>query len=218
MPRYADYVDHPRYGRAPRWTGLDPDPDAPDVTFNNAPLTEKGRRECEKALGITLPPLDSTTHLIRGTAVVAGPKLDTVSCCPPSHYADLDCACIDCTRRFIFFADEQRFWYEELGFPIEAFAVRCHECRRAARGLVRARARYEELYHHENRNRGDSLEMAECCLDLMEAGVFSYRQRERVRQLLNTLPADERGDRRPSAIEERLHAYEASARTGGDST
>jgi len=212
MSDYADYVEHPRYGRGPRRTGLDPIADLFDVRIHNAPLTDAARRECERLLGFSLPADTGSIRVIPKTGIAADPNLEATV--PPTHYADLDCPCVGCNRRFIFFADEQRCWYEELGLPLEAFAVRCHACRAAARGVARTRARYEALYHIEDRGRGDTLEMAECCLELMEAGIFSPRQRERVRQLLNTLPAEERGDQRPAAIEERLRAYEAALGAG----
>ena len=31
MEDFADHVEHPRYGKSPRFTGLDSNPDAPEV-------------------------------------------------------------------------------------------------------------------------------------------------------------------------------------------
>jgi len=66
--------------------------------------------------------------------------------CPVCHvpryfFVDLERSCVDCDRSFIFGAAEQKHWYEELGFHVNATAVRCLTCRRARRADRRLRAR-----------------------------------------------------------------------------
>lgn len=48
-----------------------------------------------------------------------------------------------------------------------------------------------KLFHQSDRSPEESLEMAECCLGLIEAGDFSARQTERVRMLLNQVGREE---------------------------
>jgi hypothetical protein len=60
-------------------------------------------------------------------------------------------------------------------------------CRKQQQGIALKRERYEELFHVEQRNEAENAEMAECSLSLIEADVFSRRQLERVRMLLNRL-------------------------------
>ena len=94
--------------------------------------------------------------------------------------------CRDCDKPFIFFAQEQKYWYEELGFPLESDCVRCFSCRKCQQAIALKRQRYEELFHIVERTVDESLEMADCCLSLIEASVFSSNQAERVRMLLKT--------------------------------
>ena len=109
---------------------------------------------------------------------------------PVTHYFDVKRLCQACGKPFLFFAEEQRHWYEDLGFPLEADCVRCVQCRKRQQGLARIRERYEELFHLAARTSDDQLEMAECCLSLVEAGTFHRRQLEHVRALLKSLAAE----------------------------
>ena len=112
----------------------------------------------------------------------------------------------DCDRPFIFFAAEQKYWYEELGFPLESDCVRCVVCRKKQQGLELKRQRYEELFHVPERTPEQNLEMAECALSLVEAGVFAkQRQLERVRATLKRVSSDPK----LQALWERVHALEA---------
>ena len=58
-----------------------------------------------------------------------------------------------------------------------------------SRGQPRKRERYEELFHILERTAEENLEMAECCLSLIEEGVFHADQTQRVRQLLKRVDA-----------------------------
>ena len=60
-------------------------------------------------------------------------------------YVDIARPCRSCGRWFIFFALEQKYWYEELGFFIDADCVHCQECRNKTHEHERRRARYAEL-------------------------------------------------------------------------
>src|SRR5690606_36527388 len=127
-----------------------------------------------------------------------------------THYFDLERQCRDCGRSFIFFAEEQKFWYERLGFGLESDCVRCVDCRKKQQGIARQREIYESLFHAVNRTEEQSLEMAEACLTLIEDHVFTTRQTERVRMLLNAIPedADTRRRSRYTDLVKRLIAIE----------
>lgn len=60
-------------------------------------------------------------------------------------------------------------------------------CRRRQHGIAAKRERYEELFHLRERTADG--ETAECCLSLIEEGVFDTRQTQRVRQLLKEAEA-----------------------------
>ena len=160
---YADYVDHPRFGKRPRVTRLNPQTDLttgkPFLHWNAAERIPNTAIEAD------------LTRQSRATVAV-------------THYYDVKRTCRDCGRPFIFFAQEQKHWYEELGLPLEADCVRCVPCRKRQHGIAAKRERYEELFHVPARNADEHLEMAECCLSLIEAGMFNQRQLEHVRELL----------------------------------
>ncbi|HLK57922.1 MAG TPA: zinc-ribbon domain containing protein [Chthonomonadaceae bacterium] len=193
---YADYVEHPRFGKSPRFTGFDPNPNSPEVHlhWNTGYIREWERRRYEHDPG-SFPwyyagIFDRKPYLVPGTAIVADTSRQNWRTVPVTHYYDLDRRCPDCGRRFLFFAEEQKHWYEELGFPLEAQAVRCPLCRKRLQQLDRTRRRYEQLFHLSTRSVEETLEMADCCLTLVEAGIFHPRQKEHVRILLKHLPED----------------------------
>ena len=166
---YAGFVEHPRYGRRPRFTSK-PDPveqgwSGPHFHFHSSP-----------------------EERIPGTAIAA----DLARQCPATiavtHYFDTKRACLDCRRPFIFFAAEQKHWYETLHFPLEANCVRCPVCRKRTQVLSRVRREHDTLAKVRPRTMEQNLAMAGCVLTLVEAGVFPPRQLEKVRMLLKRVP------------------------------
>jgi hypothetical protein len=142
---------------------------------------------------------------IPNTAIPADLSRQMPATVPVTHYFDAKRQCVDCGKPFIFFAAEQKYWYEELGFPLESDCVRCVVCRKKQQGLELKRDRYEELFHVEARTVEQNLEMAECALSLAEVGVFGKRQLERVRATLKKVPSGAK----LQALWERVHALEA---------
>jgi Probable zinc-ribbon domain len=186
---YEAFVAHPRYGDRPRVTGLNPTtkdhnkPGEPIVLIHwHSPP------ECR----------------IPNTAIVADIAKQNFTTFPVSHYFDVKRTCRDCKRPFLFFAEEQRHWYEELGFPLDADCARCVPCRKREQGIARTRQRYEELFHVAKPSDEELLEMAECCLSLIEASLFSPRQHERVRMLLNRVPDGHRYAKRKQKLVARV--------------
>jgi hypothetical protein len=100
---YANYVEHPRYGRGPRFTGLQPG--AIPLGYRRTIYHDEG--------------------LIEGTAIAADLDWQSWSPVPVLYYFDLKRTCADCARPFLFFAEEQKYWYETLGFDLSADCVRC---------------------------------------------------------------------------------------------
>jgi hypothetical protein len=167
---YADFVDHPRFGQRPRETGFNP-----TATFASEPGKPR----------VHLHWHSSQDNRIPNTAIAADYTKQIFTVVGVTHYFDEVRTCQQCSRRFIFFAEEQKHWYEELGFSLDADCRRCVPCRKNEQGIAKNRQRYEELFHVAKRTVGQTLEMAECCLDLIEGSHFSRRQTERVRMLLN---------------------------------
>jgi hypothetical protein len=185
--KYADYVEHPRFGRYPHVTGLNPESDLttgkPFLHWN-------------------------ATARIPNTAIEADLTRQSRATVPVTHYYDVSRECRDCGRPFIFFAQEQKYWYEDLGLPLEADCVRCVPCRKREHGTAAKRARYEELFHTVERTADENLEMAECCLFLIEEGVFNVRQAQHVRQLLRQAEAQGGATEAGEALKTRLDALE----------
>ncbi len=213
--KYSEFVDHPRYGRRPRITGLNPNPTDRGVHLHwNTTTHEEIVAQYEAAIGKKWPYGDwssySETKRIPNTAIIADLSRQTPATIPVTHYFDLERICLDCKKPFIFFAAEQKHWYEELGFGLESDCVRCVECRKRQQGISRQRERYETLFHVESRTEEQTLQMADACLSLIKSGIFSARQTERVRMLLNSIPEDAhiRGTARFTDLIGRLHAAE----------
>ncbi|WP_366929827.1 zinc-ribbon domain containing protein [uncultured Thiodictyon sp.] len=96
---YSKFVDHPRYGRLPRMTGLNPDTNYTDVF-----LHWHSAKECR----------------IPNTAIRADLSRQTPATVQVTHYFDVRRQCRDCDKPFIFFAEEQKYWYEILGFGLDS--------------------------------------------------------------------------------------------------
>ncbi|NKB54346.1 MAG: hypothetical protein GKR97_19405 [Rhizobiaceae bacterium] len=161
---FDSFVEHPRYGRHPQITGLNPKPDFDTRVFLH-----------------WASPADQR---IENTAIVADLQRQSPATIPVTHYFDVKRVCRDCNSPFLFFAQEQQHWYEDLEFPLESDCVRCSPCRKMQQGLVQKQARYEELFHLAQRTFDEDLEMAECCISLMEASLFGHKQIPRVRMIL----------------------------------
>jgi hypothetical protein len=191
--KYRDYVDHPRYGRRPNKTGLNPSPIDANVRLHWNTTTHKEIvAQYESILGKRWPYGDfsaytSGTKRIPGTAIVADVSKQIRATVPVTHYFDLERRCRDCNRQFIFFAEEQRYWYEELGFGLESDCIRCTDCRKKQQGIAWLRERYESLFHVETKSEELTLELADCCVRLVEEGVFTHARLEFARMLLNKI-------------------------------
>ena len=167
---YSGFVEHPRYGKAPRFTGLDVT-DAPD-----------GQVYCHwhSAVGVR----------VAGTAVVADVSRQRPATLHVTHYFDAKRVCRTCGRPFLFFAEEQKYWYEDLEFPLEADCVECVPCRKDEQRLRLIRQKYDELSRETARSEADTLNLVECGVLLVESCVFSVKALPKLRGLLKTVSVD----------------------------
>src|SRR5262245_22376954 len=120
LPLPSDLVAHPRFGRKVRPSGHRVDPDKLRASF--------WQYQNEVLFPESAIPAD-TTRQNHGV-------------CNRPWYVDILKACVKCGRGFLFFAEEQRFWYEDLGFFVDADCIRCPECRAAERTLRNRFNRY----------------------------------------------------------------------------
>jgi len=47
----------------------------------------------------------------------------------PEFYYDAEFECVDCAKKEIWTAENQKYWFEELGKTINSRAIRCQICR-----------------------------------------------------------------------------------------
>lgn len=202
--KYDKYAEHPRFGHRPRRTGLNPDPYDASVNLHyNATNLDEIRRRLLLLTGEDLPNAKQLEPFwpkglprISGTAVKAEPAKQNKPTVPVTHYFDVERVCRRCSQPFIFFAEEQKHWYEELGFRLEVDCVLCHPCRKREQSLAAKRAAYERLVKSKSRDWRETLQMVNFAVSLSEEGVFSGRVVERMRAALKSVPAEERD--RPS--------------------
>lgn len=168
--KFKEFVCHPRYGRSPRYTGLDVD----SKSGSNARLLHHSSKH----------------HRVPGTAIVANTNQQKPGISFITHYCDTVKCCIACHRNFIFFADEQRYWYETLKFDLGVDCFQCSECRKTTHWMERLRRRYEHLLHDNDRSDADNLELAECCITLVEHSVFGQNAVQFARRSLNQIPEE----------------------------
>ena len=87
----------------------------------------------------------SSENIFPETAIPADVSKQNYSVFPRPIYVDILKDCRSCGRRFIFFAKEQRHWYEVLRFFIDADCVDCPECRADSQQVRRRFRRYGRL-------------------------------------------------------------------------
>ena len=172
---FQAYVEHPRYGRGPRYTGFDPPAKQP---FDAHWHSNKKIRVADTAIEAN----GSKQHWVIG-ARSYGFGLSV------RYYFDVRRVCQDCNRPFLFFAEEQRHWYEKLRIPLEVDCIRCHNCRRKHRKHARLRKRFSELLDVSRPSASELVELVTISLDLIADGEFSAHQKmfDRIRMWLRRL-------------------------------
>lgn len=108
------YEDHHRYGRIPRIPMVVARPGQPQFVIHWWDPTYE-------------PPMP--VGAVRGDITKQNFCLET----PYYFYVDKRNTCIQCRQEFLFSAQEQKYWYESLGFSQNSLAVRCKVCRRQRR-------------------------------------------------------------------------------------
>ena len=92
---------------------------------------------------------------------------------PRSIYVDLEEQCEVCKRPFIFFALEQKFWFETLGFWVDAHCTRCIDCRKKDQNVRRLQNTYAELRVKANLNREETKLLKNTALELLQLGYIT---------------------------------------------
>ena len=166
---YKDYVEHPRYGRRPDLTGLNPQEQIGKTNFH-----WHSRKNVR----------------IENTAIVADVSKQPYATVPVTHYFDEKRVCRECGRPFLFFAREQKYWYEVLRFKLEATCACCIDCRKEQQEIARIRARYEALVAQQALSPEEVFELVRCGIDLINESDFTSKKISDFRGRLNAIAAD----------------------------
>lgn len=130
-------------------------------------------------------------NLDYSSAIRADISKQHFSVCPRYWYVDAAFRCPRCGENFVFTADEQRFWYEELGFWIDSQAQHCKHCRGELRHLKALRQEYDREIEQVMARDADpdcKRRLLEVIEELHNGGVqLPERMRERHRVLARQL-------------------------------
>lgn len=145
-----DFVAHPRYGSAPLPSGLT--------------VPEEAIRQGYWGLqGATIFP---------ESVLLADPEKQNYSVCPRTYYVDVARTCRTCHRPFIFFAREQRYWFETLRLWVDADCVQCAPCRRESRAVQRRLRRYSDVCARTDASDKELMFLVDDALYLLERDVL----------------------------------------------
>lgn len=148
-------VEHPRYGAAPiRSRENFSEWEVREAFWQYGPLTHERK------------------ILFPETAFRADLSRQTYCCSPRMLYVDMAKVCRTCGRWFIFFALEQKYWYEELGFHVDADCVHCQDCRHETHVLKTRVERYGVLTGQTEKTVEDWDELSQIADALWEAGYI----------------------------------------------
>ncbi len=146
----GNYVPHPRYGTEPIPSGYKVDADT----------IRRGHWRL------------SDDRIFPETVLPANTENQNYALYPRKYYVDIERICRTCHRPFLFFAKEQRYWFETLRFFVDADCVFCPQCRRASRAIQRRLRRYSDLYANPAPSRKDLMFMVDDAVFLVEHGVL----------------------------------------------
>lgn len=144
------YVDHPRFGNKPIPSGY-----------------KYSREEIERAHWRY-----TSLEYFKETVIPANTDKQEYSIFPRSLYVDIVEHCEVCHRPFIFFAKEQQYWFETLGFWIDAHCTRCCDCRRKDHEIKAIQRKYEVLVTKSDRSETESKELKQVALELYQLGYI----------------------------------------------
>ena len=169
MPRKTrhklrDLVPHPRFGSTVRPSGYDVSPEVIRDSY----------------WGYSMQPV------FPESVIPANISKQSSSAFPRAYYVDVLKECRDCDRGFLFFAEEQKYWYEELGFHVDADCVRCPECRKAERTTRERFQRYSECIGIEGLSDDSLATLIDDAVFLWEHNMLKNKQNlRRLKKLAN---------------------------------
>lgn len=153
--RVKQYVNHPRYGDKPIYSG-----------------NHCSREEIEQGFwGYGREPI------FPESVIIANLEKQNYATFPRKFYVDIEKQCVRCKRLFIFFAKEQQYWYEVLGFYIDADCVKCIDCRKKEHAVKKLILGYENLLKKTNKTEAELSELKHNALELFQLGYIRNKHK-----------------------------------------
>jgi hypothetical protein len=143
----------------------------PHPRFGNMPI-DAGSRVAEPEIRRSFWRLRSAQTMYPETAIVADISAQVDALYPRRYYVDLLKTCQACHRPFIFFAREQKYWFETLGFNVAADATRCTTCRRSMHATKAMLDRWAASMKAAHLDDKQLLGAVDDATELAEAGVL----------------------------------------------
>lgn len=144
------YVRHPRYGEQPIVSGYH---------YSDEEILRAHWRY-------------ASLKYLAETAIPANISRQNCAIYPRKLYIDLVIQCEVCRRQFIFFAKEQRYWYEELGFWVDAHCTRCFECRQQQQQIKHWQCQYQRYVMQPPKSVAQQREFKHIALELYQRGYL----------------------------------------------
>ncbi|MGE8492563.1 MULTISPECIES: zinc-ribbon domain containing protein [Comamonas] len=158
----TDFVPHPRYGSAP-------------MPSHVQGVSEEAILQCHWSY--------KSEEIFPESVLMADTSKQNFSIFPRECYVDMRKTCRSCKRPFIFFAAEQRHWFEVLQFYVDADCVHCPECRVQRMAAKRAFQRYSALTLLAKPTPDELQQLVDASLTLHAQGTL--KSRDRLGQLKN---------------------------------
>ena len=118
-----------------------------------------------------------TEHVFPDSVLIANPDKQNYSIFPRQFYVDILKTCRSCARPFIFFAAQQKHWFETLGFFVDADCVHCSECRAQRTTTKRAVQHYSSLVQLAQPNSNELQQLVDATVWLLTQGALKNRSR-----------------------------------------
>ena len=109
---------------------------------------------------------------IPGTAMAANCTLQNYSMYPRRYYVDLLKQCKTCARPFVFYAAEQKYWFEVLKIYVDADCAKCPVCRKREHWLKGCQTRYSRRLSQPALDAKDMKALIDDAIVLLEQGVI----------------------------------------------
>jgi hypothetical protein len=152
---HREYVNHPRYGNQPMHS---------DFSASIEEIMAAHWSYDERSI-------------FPDSAIKADINKQNYSVFPRTIYVDIEKQCVQCNRWFIFFAEEQKYWYETLEFYIDADCIKCIDCRKKEQSIKHMMLEYEKLVISKNRSHGETKKLKNIALELYQLGYIRDRNK-----------------------------------------